>query len=166
MAANLRVPLALPDWVELNRRTAQMSTELEGWREQYEVNTASYHPWKACSLIMRGDLTIVDGFNIATVTNPLTGFYDVTLDQQTIEGVDITERIIPVLAVDAPGAEQGVYVGFAGETATDVITINVREFYLQGVNLRIQDYDLGPAETLWFMGLLNYRHPGAESLPP
>lgn len=165
MVDRLRVPLQLPDWRELNRRCAQSSTGLEGSLLQQEANLTTWLWAKGASLLIRGDLTIIDSYNVASVAKGGTGLYDITLDQTSIDGLSVHDLIIPVTNVYAPFAAEFATATFDGDISPGVIRVHVREFYIAGQNLRIQDYDLGPTEELWFGGLLNWVDPNAENLP-
>lgn len=136
--------------------------------EQYmpRRNLITYYPLKSAVVEFSGDLSIAHDYNVVGVTNPSTGIYHVQISQTTVEGFDVFTRVIPSVMVYAPAAAEGALAQFDGGTGGDTFIIHVREFYLAGVNLRIQDYNLAPTETCWFMALANTVNPDADPLPP
>jgi hypothetical protein len=130
-------------------------------------NVVTYFPWKAVATEFNGLLVEKHSFNVAGITNPSPGTYRVEIDQDTINGVDIGEFLIPVVSIITPdSAGEGTFARFRPGAPAGFIDIYTYTLTVSGQQLLDTDYVLGANDTLWLLALLNVTDPNADPLPP
>ena len=128
------------------------------------------HTWlKGLSLAWRGDGTTISSYNVSSWTPQGNGLYRLVLEQTTIRGQDILNSLMvvnPTLVTPASAGEMtwaklNPHTGVAGTAEIDVFTLDV-----QGNRLFTVPYELGLADTIDIVGMVDLQLPGARPIEP
>jgi len=130
-------------------------------------NVVTYFPWKALATQFNGLLVQKHSFNVAGITNPSAGVYRIEIEQNTIEGTNIAEFLIPLVSIITPDSVgESVFAKFQPGAPAGFVDIYTFTLTISGQNLFDTDYVLGPNDTLWLLGLLNVIDANSDPLPP
>ena len=136
-----------------------------------ELNAAliNYVPLKGLMLQMTGanllDPTIVNSYNVTSLTRTGVGTYQITVTQNTFYGLDITTFFVPVFSwVIAPSVTSSLYSVEVVNTGAATFDISVYAIIQgAGTTLARSPYDLLGADSVALSFVLNA---GDGSLPP
>lgn len=129
-------------------------------------NSTTYFMWKGVVIEFSGTLAINHSFNVASLASQGAGVYRVEIDQNTINGVDISSLLVPSLAVYAPDSLEVVSIQLQPGAPAGFVDVYTYIMDVQGNSVFDVPYTLGANDIAWLQGLINVIDPNADPLPP
>jgi len=161
------VQVGNPTYVPL---LGELSAEGKVYAENEELlrqdNGLTWLPLKGFAAEFNGVPTVAHSYNITAVTSPSAGVYRLEINQTTINGVPLTDMLIPTVEVFAPDAiGESVFARFQPGAPAGFIDVFTFTMTISGQNLFDDAYVLGVNDVVFVNGLLNVQIGSADPLP-